>query len=241
LIPTLGLAAMLLGCGHARESVGKVRLTIWSMWSGPEEQNFLKVLRRYEELHPGIEIENLGAVNDDTKTIRAIVAGVPPDLFTLADQLYLGPLAANHAIIEMDPMFKESGMKEEDFVPASLSLCRFKGRQYAMPFLIDDNALLWNKQAFRAAGLNPEKPPATLEELEEFAVRLTKRDADGNLTQIGFAPVDDTELVYKLFGGKLYDPRTNRVTRAGTRESSTRWADTGRWMLFAPDSVISRA
>ncbi|HXG24920.1 MAG TPA: ABC transporter substrate-binding protein [Chthonomonadales bacterium] len=204
--------ATLNGCRRgSADPKPKIRLSFWSMWSGAEEKNFERVLARYEELNPHIEIENLGSIRDDTKTIRAIVAGVPPDIFTLADPLYLGPLAANGAIYCMDEWFRKAGFREEDFVPASLSLCRFKGRLYAMPYLIDDYALLWNKKAFREAGLDPERPPQTLEELREYAIKLTKT-RDGDIVQLGFGPLDEIYILYKLFGGRLYDPQTNCIT-----------------------------
>lgn len=189
------------------------------MWTGQEERSFLSVLAAYHQSHPHVVVDNLGAVNDDTKTVRAIVAGVPPDLFTLADPLYLGPLAANGALNSLDERFGASGLHEADFVPASLAQCRFRGRLYAMPYLIDDLALLWNKEEFRRASIDPEKPPATLQEMESYAVRLTRRDSAGRLTQIGFAPVNGPGygagtiyIFFHLFGGRLYDPAANRVT-----------------------------
>src|ERR1041384_4233082 len=141
----LGAAGLLSGCSISDSAAHAKRLAFWSMWSGPEEQNFLKVLRRYEEHCPGIRIENLGAIREDTKTVRAIVAGVPPDIFTLYDARFLGPLAANGALEPLDEMFHASGLRVEDFVPASLGQCRYRGRLYAMPYLIDNVALLWNK------------------------------------------------------------------------------------------------
>jgi multiple sugar transport system substrate-binding protein len=217
----------LLSCGRQNaEAGGKVRLTLWSMWSGAEEQNFLKVLARYQELHPNVVVENLGAVNDDTKTVRAIVAGVPPDVFTLADPLYLGPLAANGAIYPMDDLFRRSGLREEDFIPASLRQCRFNGRLYAMPFLIDCYALLWNKQAFREAGLDPDRPPATLEELSEYAVKLTKRNGS-DIERLGLMPITDQNafyLLYQAFGGRLIDDTGRRLTPDDPRNiEAMRW------------------
>lgn len=200
------------GCGpRSGDHDGKVHLSVWSMWSGAEEQNFLKVLARYQRAHPNIVIENLGAVNDDTKTVRAIVAGVPPDIFTLADPLYLGPLAANGAISSMDDWFRASGLREEDFIPASLRQCRFRDRLYAMPFLIDCQALMWNKQAFREAKLDPERPPKTIEEMESYAVRLTKTE-NGRIKRLGFMPVTDENIITQVFGGSLYNASANRVT-----------------------------
>ncbi len=209
----LCLTASLTGCGRAQASRKDIiELSIWSMWSGPEEQNFLRVLRRYEELHPNIHIKNLGAVSDDTKTIRALVAGVPPDLCTLSDASYLGPLARNQAVLSMDKMFQESGLKSADFVPSSLNLCRYKNKLYGLPFLIDDEAMLWNKQAFREAGLDPDRPPKTLEELAEYAVKLTKRDSEGKITRLGLRPPPDYWVLMALFGGRLIDPVTGKIT-----------------------------
>jgi multiple sugar transport system substrate-binding protein len=181
------------------------------MWSGPEERNFLNVLRRYEQEHPGIRIENLGAIRDDTKTVRAIVAGVPPDLFTLADPLYLGPLAANGALVNLDPLFQASGLNEADFTHASLTQCRVGGALYAMPYLIDCGALMWNKAAFREAGLDPDMPPRSLDELAEYAVRLTKA-TNGNVSRLGIQPLSDMYVINQAFGGRLFDPVARRVT-----------------------------
>lgn len=211
-IVAITLTLALLGCAGKRHR-GHVRVTLafWSMWSGPEERNFLDVLRRYEETHPGIVIENLGAIRDDTKTVRAIVAGVPPDLFTLSDPLYLGPLAANGALHAMDDWFRESGLSEEDFTHASLSQCRMDGRLYAMPYLVDCYAVMWNKGAFKEAGLDPEQPPRSLDELADDAVRLTKK-RNGNISRLGLQPLSDMYIINQAFGGKLYDPATNTVT-----------------------------
>ncbi len=51
----------------------------------------------------------------------------------------------------------------------------------------DTYALTWNKDHFREAGLDPEKPPTTWEAFREYAKKLTKRDAQGNITRVGYA------------------------------------------------------
>ncbi len=52
---------------------------------------------------------------------------------------------------------------------------------------IDVYGLTWNKDQFREAGLDPEKPPKTWDEFREYAKKLTKRDAQGNITRVGYA------------------------------------------------------
>ena len=62
------------------------------------------------------------------------------------------------------------------------------GDVWAVPSTPTTTAFYWNKDLFRAAGLDPEKPPRTLAELVAMSKKLTLRDAAGNLTQVGFLP-----------------------------------------------------
>jgi ABC-type glycerol-3-phosphate transport system substrate-binding protein len=86
------------------------KLRIWSMWAGDEGKFFLDTLREFEKTYPGIQCENLGAV-DDQKTVRAIVAGAPPDLLTLKDPLFLGILASNDAL---KPLIRSVGAESSN-------------------------------------------------------------------------------------------------------------------------------
>jgi ABC-type glycerol-3-phosphate transport system substrate-binding protein len=63
-----------------------------------------------------------------------------------------------------------------------------KGRMWGYPqYGIDVYGLTWNKDHFKEAGLDPEKPPKTWDEFREYAKKLTKRDAQGNITRVGYA------------------------------------------------------
>ncbi|MFB3818909.1 MAG: extracellular solute-binding protein [Candidatus Methylomirabilales bacterium] len=52
---------------------------------------------------------------------------------------------------------------------------------------IDVYGLTWNKDHFREAGLDPERAPRTWAELREYSKKLVKRDAQGNITRVGYA------------------------------------------------------
>jgi ABC-type glycerol-3-phosphate transport system substrate-binding protein len=63
--------------------------------------------------------------------------------------------------------------------------------------------LLWNKDLFAASALDPETPPASLEELTDYANLLTKFGPTGTLEQLGFLPVlstTQTSLFVRMFG-----------------------------------------
>ncbi|MFQ3611023.1 MAG: extracellular solute-binding protein, partial [Fimbriimonadales bacterium] len=104
-----------------------------------------------------------------------------------------------------------SGLKQEDFIPASLEQGRYKGRQYAMPFLLDAGGLFWNPELFRRAGLRPNQPPRTLETLLEISARLTQRDRWGEIRVLGIRPPELWELIV-VFGGQVVDAQTGAIT-----------------------------
>ena len=63
-----------------------------------------------------------------------------------------------------------------------------KGRMWGYDqFGIEIYGLTWNKDHFKEAGLDPEKPPKTWDEFRDYAKKLTKRDAQGNITRVGYA------------------------------------------------------
>jgi multiple sugar transport system substrate-binding protein len=75
---------------------------------------------------------------------------------------------------------------EAEFFPL-VSAAKSEGKYYALPTAVRSLALFYNKELFRKAGLDPAKPPATLAEFREMAVKLTQRDAAGNITVAGAA------------------------------------------------------
>lgn len=64
---------------------------------------------------------------------------------------------------------------------------QLNGKYYAQPTAVRTLALFWNKDLFKAVGLDPDTPPATWDEVLTDAQKLTKRDAQGNLQQEGYA------------------------------------------------------
>jgi sn-glycerol 3-phosphate transport system substrate-binding protein len=94
------------------------------------------------------------------------------------------------------------------------------GKLYSMPFNLAGPILYYDKQAFRDAGLDPEKPPATLEEVRAYSEKLTQRDAQGNITHYGIALAISPWIFEQMLAkqGALYvngdNGRDGRATEA---------------------------
>ena len=100
------------------------------------------------------------------------------DMFSLIDE---------DAIVPIDGCLKTDDDKKwlASFYPAFMENSQTGGKTWGVPFQRSTIVLYWNKDAFKEAGLDPEKAPANWEEMSAFAKKLTKRDASGNVTQWG--------------------------------------------------------
>lgn len=133
-------------------------------------------------------------------------------------QLFLAALAAGNApdVISLDiilhPYFNSIGaflditdrINALDYRSAlpegMLHLGEADGRYYGIPYTVDLSGLVWNKTLFREAGLDPERPPETWDELIEYAKILTQDfNNDGETDQYGFGIVG-TSAGWQMFG-----------------------------------------
>ena len=107
------------------------------------------------------------------------------------------------------------------------------GKWYAMIRSTDNRLLYWNKEAFQEVGLDPEKPPATWDELKQFAIRLTKRGGPTGLERVGFL-TEFGQAHYHLFawqnGGGFQTPDGKKATLPqGQNQEALQWmADLSR-------------
>jgi multiple sugar transport system substrate-binding protein len=117
----------------------------------------------------------------------------------------------------LPPELFDAAEIEREFFPLVKQM-KVDNQYYAVPTAVRSLALFWNQKLLREAGLDPAKPPQTLDELVEAAKRLTKRDPAGNLLQAGMA-LDMggqdhhwlREVLIRQLGGQPYSPDGRRV------------------------------
>jgi multiple sugar transport system substrate-binding protein len=218
-------AIMLAACSSSpassSNSSGVVQLTMWQQWGGGHEEAALQsAINQYEHLNPKIHITQTPVTND-AKILSAITGGNPPDIIDLGTSLQLGAWATQGALTPLGSYISASKLNVDQYVPDALKPVTVNGQVYALPFMDFTTGLLYNKKLFAAAGLNPNKPPTTLEELTADAKKLTKQAPNGKITQLGFAPnwpgpdqgqVCPLESYGWLFGGQWYNASTKKVT-----------------------------
>lgn len=145
-----------------------------------------QLIEQFEAENPGIRIIHNSDVPYDQfldKIAASVPAGVGPDVVTLFYAWQPSWVAADYIVPlpEADFPPEEVAAQFSPLVQASYQ----DGQLYTLPTAVRTLALLYNKDLMAAAGLDPEKPPATLEELEQQAVQCTKMDDAGNYEIMG--------------------------------------------------------
>lgn len=173
----------------------------------------------FQKDNPGLAVKPIYAGSYQDTIVKALTAhksGTPPvtsvllstDMFTLIDE---------EAIVPFDDFIKTDDDKAwlKSFYPAFMENSQTGGKTWGIPFQRSTIVLYWNKEAFKEAGLDPEKPPQTWDEMTAFAQKLTKRDANGNVTQWG-VQIPSSGFPYWLFQGLTTPAGAVLMNPAGT-------------------------
>jgi sn-glycerol 3-phosphate transport system substrate-binding protein len=110
-----------------------------------------------------------------TAAIAAFRAGTAPDILQVFEVGTATMMASKGAIVPVAKVMADAGQKWDPkiYVPAVASYYTApNGQMLSFPFNSSTAVLFYNKDAFRAAGLDPNKPPATWPELVLDAAKL---------------------------------------------------------------------
>ena len=174
----------------------------------------------FEKENPGIKLRPIysGSYQESiAKALTAVKSGDPPvtsillstDMYTLIDE---------DAIVPFDDLVKTAEDRAwlKSFYPAFMENSQTGGKTWGIPFQRSTVVLYYNKEAFKEAGLDPNRPPATWQEMANDAQKLTKRDASGNVTQWG-VQIPSSGFPYWLFQGLAIENGVNLMNAAGTQ------------------------
>src|SRR5438309_6688066 len=184
---------------------------------GPVTKIIDDMVSRFEKENADIKITAVYAGNyTDTmaKAMTAMKGGQPPqlsvllstDVFTLMDE---------NAIVPFDGLVSDKGWFKE-FYPAFMANGQIDGKTWSVPFQRSTIVLYWNKDAFKEAGLDPEKAPASWDEMAKMAAKLVKKDAGGNVARWGVM-VPSTGYAYWMFQAFARENGQDLMNRDGNQ------------------------
>ncbi len=191
-----------------------VTLTFWNGFTGTDGEVLVDIVNTYNETNGKnitIEMDIMPWATFYEKLPPAIATKTAPD-FVLMPTSRLR-MYGNQSLASMADYFDYEGSNFGDYQEGVLDSFMLDGEYYSVPMQIISHYLFWDKDLFEANGLDPETPPATMQEVAEMAEKLT----DKSKNQYGFAmDFEGTNLLYQYmmfaFGDGFFDEENVAIT-----------------------------
>lgn len=188
-------------------------ISFWFYSAGTLGLQFQEIAHRFNEVQDRYYVKTtMMPWNSNQKVLSSLAAGIPPDVL-MVDRPAAPGWILRGALEDITPYVQREGWSDEAFFSAPWRDGQYEGRTYVIPVHSDIRCLIYNRDLFREAGLDPEAPPRTWDELHAYAERLTVRDERGRVTQLGFAM--DYNLLLVLgwqLGADLASEDLKRIT-----------------------------
>lgn len=177
----IALAGLLVlaaaGLAFAQE---KTQVTFWHAMGGARTAFIQRMVDDFNYTHPTIEVkaEYKGSYRDTLNAaILAAKQGKAPQIVQIFE---VGSQLALDSGIFMP--FEETITPEDyamldDFVPGVANYYKFDGKFYSVPFNSSNAILYYNKDVFAKAGLDPENPPKSFQDVTDACKKIVESGA----------------------------------------------------------------
>jgi multiple sugar transport system substrate-binding protein len=169
-----------------RPTDGKIHIRYWYV-TGAKEQIPYHV-KKFNESQNKIFVEATALPwnEHEKKILTSILSDDPPDVINLVTPV--AKWASRMALTPLDEMITRDNFEGTIFFPALWEEMNWQQRVFALPLYSNSYAFFYNKRLFREAGLDPENPPSTWDEVKKYSKILTEKDLRNRYTQMGFIP-----------------------------------------------------
>jgi sn-glycerol 3-phosphate transport system substrate-binding protein len=177
--------------GAVKSASKPVEITMWHSMPQANGETLQKLTDAFNSSQSDVKVSLVNQV-DYSQTFAKYKAGLAsgdlPDIVQLqeTDQQQM---IDTGTVLPASVCAKADKFSFSDFLPRVVSYYTVQGTQYAMPFNTSGPVFYYDKNAFSAAGLDPEKPPTTLDEVRADAEKLKAKGVPAPLglkTEPGF-------------------------------------------------------
>lgn len=251
LMAALPLTAMLAACGGGKgggfstecptglvgQGGGPVKITFWHAMTAANRDTLERMVAEFNASQDGVEVQPVfqGTYDENmTKYFTALRGGDLPDIIQIEDT-GAQRMVDSRTVARAQDCIDAEGYDLSDHVERVIAYYSINGKLWPWPFNVSNPVLYYNKIAFEKAGLDPERPPATLDEVRQASQQLVDR----GVTRQGLA----LELGGWFFeqwlakAGQLYVDNDNGRTARATRALFD--SDTGRELFRWIDGMVN--
>ena len=193
-----------------------VKITLWHAMGGARYDAITKdIAAGFNKAHPSFLLEPLytGSYADTvTKSIAAVRAGTPPHIVQVYE-VGTQTMLDSGAIIPVTELVKGGEINFGDYLEPIINYYTVGGKLASMPFNSSTAIIYVNKDAFRKAGLDPEKPPRTYKDVEELGRKIVAAGAARSALTFGW-PAWMLEQAHAMHNRPYADQSSGRSGRA---------------------------
>lgn len=168
------------------EISGTITFQTWSLRAAYRDY-FEKLIDDFEKKYPGTHVKWIDqpAEGYADKISADAAGGTLPDVVNVSPDL-AAPLAKAHLALDLD---RAAPQYRDEYLPAAWKSSRIPGMKgtYAFPWYLNTGPLFYNKKLFAQAGLDPDDPPRTYDELFRDALTMAKR-SKGRIATLASVP-----------------------------------------------------
>lgn len=187
-LATMVAVTSLVGCSKKVDPSGVVEITFWHSMGGKGGEALTSLVEKFNTSQDKIYVaaEYQGTYSDSVNKLKSSMIGNSgPDVVQLYDIGTKWMIDSEYAIT-MQEFIDEDNYDISQLEENILDYYSIDGTLYSMPFNTSTPILYYNKDVFREAGLDPEVPPKTFDEIIEYSEKIVKKDGQ-NIERYGFA------------------------------------------------------
>jgi len=200
---------------------GSTKIEFWYGLGGPNGDVVQNVINKYNLSQDKYYVEGVfqSSYDDTLSKFNASLSGnALPNVVQIYD-IGTQRMIDTKQIIPVQDLINRDHLQSivDDLEPAIRSYYTTSGKLYSMPFNSSTAVMYFDKNAFRAAGLDVTKKVWTYDEILDAAKKLTKKDASGKVTRAGVGFYDYSWLFEEELAAHnvlLSSPNNGRTARA---------------------------
>ncbi|HVY21145.1 MAG TPA: sugar ABC transporter substrate-binding protein [Bauldia sp.] len=217
-------------------SAEPVRLTLWTVEGETQPGHLLP--EDWNKTHPDIQIDVRTVQFGDmvSETMRAYASGAAPDIITI-DNPEFAAFSSRGVFLDLtDRIAKSKEINPKNYFPGPLNSVMWDGKIYGVPKATNTIALYYNKDLFKAKGLDSNKPPQTWDELLADARKLN--DPANNVYGLAFSAAASEEGTFQFLPwAQMTGASYKDINTDGSVKALTLWKTILDEKLASPDTL----
>ncbi|MFP7254089.1 ABC transporter substrate-binding protein [Terribacillus goriensis] len=197
---------------------GKTEIIFWHAMGGELEASVNEIVDEYNNSQDKYTVKPVyqGSYEESLTKLNTVAGTADAPAVTQIFEAGTKQMIDSGNIQPVQKFIDEENYDTSQWEENISSYYQVDGEQYSMPFNSSTPVLVYNKDAFKEAGLDPEQAPRTYSELKEAAEKLTIKEGD-KTSQYGLSILNYGWFFEELLatqGGMFVDKENGREGEA---------------------------